>query len=62
MTTLFHLLLQNTTQVLAVISTLFGIAATIFSLSSFFRQNREKEREQAYNIAAWWVRVDKKLH
>lgn len=62
MTALFHLLLQNTTQVLAVISTLFGIAATIFSLSSFLDRIERKKENKLIILLLGGCESIKKLH
>lgn len=51
---------QNPTECLAIVSTLISLAVAVTSLWSFKESIREKSREQAYKVAAWWVRVDSK--
>lgn len=57
---IFDLLQQNAMGCLTIISTLLGLAVAVASLLTFIRSKREKRREQAYKVAAWWVRVDPK--
>ena len=55
---IFDWLQQNAMECLTIISTLLGLAVAVTGLWTFISSKREKEREQAYKIAAWWVRVD----
>ena len=55
---IFDWLQQNAMGCLTIISTLLGLAVAVTGLWTFISSKREKEREQAYKIAAWWVRVD----
>lgn len=45
-------------ECLTISSMLLGLAVAVTGLWTFISSKREKEREQAYKIAAWWVRVD----
>ena len=55
---IFDWLWQNGMGCLKSVSTLLGLAVAVTGLWTFISSKREKEREQAYKIAAWWVRVD----